>query len=374
MRGRGMPEMRDNPLGMKPSKGHVWGVPYRDLTDGDQWRTDLFTRKSAPYRKRRAEEDATSSSIPSSVVEDATSASLPSSFSSPSAFGSSTMSSTAPPPGFQSTVSSSPSASLAAQLFQSSLRDPATPKPPAPPPGLQPSFTQSSSTHSSFGSSTPLDPFSAGGTTKTTSQTTSSSAMPPNTPKSAAWMPRPYMPAQADAPKSALHGLYAAAPRRRPLSATDFCTWNNRAPPHLMYWTSCFVCPLTGEIFLTQPYHAKSDDYVTANGLCWYKRKANAEHGAAATAYDCCVYRQLWEQMGDTFQAEPVLLISALPYPASEGIGDRLPDAIEPSVQQEISSKRNQVIGVESKNHTGKNETSWEKYPYEASSSCFSDA
>ncbi|GAX20382.1 hypothetical protein FisN_9Hh095 [Fistulifera solaris] len=93
-----------------------------------------------------------------------------------------------------------------------------------------------------------------------------------------------------EVPKAALHALYGKEPRRRTIAATDFVTSHDGGPPHALQWTSCFVCPLTGDLFLTRPFGANLD-FLEKEGLIWYKKKVSAEHGAAACAYDCLTYR-----------------------------------------------------------------------------------
>lgn len=124
--------------------------------------------------------------------------------------------------------------------------------------------------------------------------------MPPPPPQPTAQQPptppvylptRPLLPFKTvEVPKSALHALYGKEPRRKSIAASDFVTWHDGGPPHALQWTSCFVCPLTGELFLTRPYGANRE-YNEENGMIWYKKKTSAEHGAAATAYDCLTYR-----------------------------------------------------------------------------------
>ncbi|GAX26828.1 hypothetical protein FisN_9Lh095 [Fistulifera solaris] len=115
---------------------------------------------------------------------------------------------------------------------------------------------------------------------------------PPQPPTQPVYLPtRPLFPYKTvEVPKAALHALYGKEPRRRTIAATDFVTWHDGGPPHALQWTSCFVCPLTGELFLTRPFGANLD-FSDQQGLIWYKKKTSAEHGAAACAYDCLTYR-----------------------------------------------------------------------------------
>ena len=101
-------------------------------------------------------------------------------------------------------------------------------------------------------------------------------------------------------PKSALHCIYGQPPRHKVVSSTEhFFTWNDQGPSHLLKWSAAFVCPLTGEVFLAAPLSTygdyNRDGSVQIRGSCselwWFPKKNLAEHGAAARAYDCLVYR-----------------------------------------------------------------------------------
>lgn len=51
------------------------------------------------------------------------------------------------------------------------------------------------------------------------------------------------------APKQVLSSWYSKAPRSHQLSNINYLTWRDDAMPHLVKYTSIFVCPLTGEVF-----------------------------------------------------------------------------------------------------------------------------
>jgi hypothetical protein len=106
----------------------------------------------------------------------------------------------------------------------------------------------------------------------------------------------------------------------------NYFSWNDENPKsHLLRWTSIFICPIYGEIYITgkwpnnDPITTKfeikpttfhqtehlgdilevddSATTTTANEnpetfhIRWMKTKKAAEHGAAAWAYDCFQYR-----------------------------------------------------------------------------------
>eukprot|EP00977_Amphora_coffeiformis_P016900 scaffold5360_cov213-Amphora_coffeaeformis.AAC.3 len=94
------------------------------------------------------------------------------------------------------------------------------------------------------------------------------------------------------APKSELYAIYGKDPYRKILSPADYITWNDGGPPHDLRFTSAFVCPVTGETFAAAGYQVEGTHYEwKSDGLCWYKSKKMAEHGAAARAHDCLSYR-----------------------------------------------------------------------------------
>ncbi|KAI2497719.1 hypothetical protein MHU86_16761 [Fragilaria crotonensis] len=110
-------------------------------------------------------------------------------------------------------------------------------------------------------------------------------------------------------PKAALSGWYGQKPRSHQLSKLQYVCWHDGGMPHKLQFSCVFVCPLTGECFASgrygadpKAYHVEEDstsrhgDGGPAGGtgggvIVWYKKKANAEHGAAARAYDCFSYR-----------------------------------------------------------------------------------
>ena len=138
---------------------------------------------------------------------------------------------------------------------------------------------------------------------------------------------------QAAVPKAALYTWCNRPPLRLALGENNYVTWDNRARPHEIRYTSVFIHPRTGECFPSRPYG--SDKYyqstppshplvqppqestaMTATPIVWYKSKKYAEHGAAAHAYDCLTYRaykaggSFYEQIGnDSPHEDPIPFI-----------------------------------------------------------------
>ena len=102
-----------------------------------------------------------------------------------------------------------------------------------------------------------------------------------------------HTPLYAGAPKKELHALYGAIPRRTVISAENYHSWHNSGEPHQLLWTSIFCCPMTGELFVSGRYHGATStvDPTNSSKIQWYTKKAHAEHGAAARAFDCAHYR-----------------------------------------------------------------------------------
>lgn len=116
-------------------------------------------------------------------------------------------------------------------------------------------------------------------------------------------------------PKAALYQLYGRKPRQTQLKPADYVTWDDggghgRQP----LFTSAFVCPVTGEAFLAGPWggHSVGAQWQKRVGLYWYPRKVQAEHAAAARAWDCL---QLRDGTAGTAGWPPPLLMGGLrPY------------------------------------------------------------
>ena len=68
-------------------------------------------------------------------------------------------------------------------------------------------------------------------------------------------------------------------------------------------FTSVFVCPETGECFLSGDL-LQGDFVQDREGMKWYKKKATAEFAAAGRAEDCLRFRSGDSHGGDQFCAE----------------------------------------------------------------------
>ena len=150
------------------------------------------------------------------------------------------------------------------------------------------------------------------------------------------------------APKAALYQFYGKKPRKTQLKSEHYITWDNGKPPHEQLFTSIFVCPITKEPFLAGPWIGEeslsannSSDVFTNNansiyqfvdGLYWYPKKIQAQHAAAARAWDCLSMREkgtssIDYQLGE---AEPYWPSQRPPWPV-----DKIPDRILKQIPSE---------------------------------------
>lgn len=111
-------------------------------------------------------------------------------------------------------------------------------------------------------------------------------------------------------PRQALSAWFGMKPRCHQLTKDSYVTWNDGALSHNQMFTSVFVDPLSGECFSSGRYGTPEEkkykvDYVKVPcknknnnesvaivPVVWYKQKTLSEHGAAARAYDCLVFRK----------------------------------------------------------------------------------
>lgn len=92
-------------------------------------------------------------------------------------------------------------------------------------------------------------------------------------------------------PKSALKEYYDKSDPRIILTKGSFVSITDTAAGHhVPLFSSIFVCPMTGEIFLSgrllNPKYG-GDQVIVRNNLAWYKTKANSHFAAAGRALDC---------------------------------------------------------------------------------------
>lgn len=117
------------------------------------------------------------------------------------------------------------------------------------------------------------------------------------------------------APKAALHIVYGKAPRRKVVSGDHFHSFHDGGPAHILRWTCIFVCPISGELFVAVPYPSggstvidqfpsEQNHYQPIWGRYWFPKKLQAEHGAAAAAHDCMVYRDRIARLAGNIQQQ----------------------------------------------------------------------
>jgi len=131
--------------------------------------------------------------------------------------------------------------------------------------------------------------------------------------------PATYTNFDLNAPKKELHALYGKPHRQTVISNSNFFTWNDDGQHHILKWTSIFVCPITGELFRSGRYHGAAVTNDDVQSIVWYPKKIQAEHGAAARAFDCLNYRdQTAATHGKAVAALPTIGIDT-PYPQNQG-------------------------------------------------------
>jgi hypothetical protein len=105
----------------------------------------------------------------------------------------------------------------------------------------------------------------------------------------------PFMPTSMfGSPKLALNSLYGKRMVETPVTNAAFFHWDDNGPAHLRKHTCVFVCPETYERFPAGCHGEELSKFTVdeEDGIVWYTRKKEAEHGAAARRYDCYYYRQ----------------------------------------------------------------------------------
>jgi len=96
--------------------------------------------------------------------------------------------------------------------------------------------------------------------------------------------------------------------------------------PHVLKFTSVFVCPVTGEKFCSgrygdERYYSTQAEEEGGLTVVWYSKKILAEHGAAARALDCLTLRENNGKVDPSFflcQETPYMTpVEAPPLPQS---------------------------------------------------------
>lgn len=91
-------------------------------------------------------------------------------------------------------------------------------------------------------------------------------------------------------PRSTLNERYQKK-YNRSFTKKDFVTIRDSSDgDHIPLFTSMFVCPETGECFLSGNLQ-EGDLVIDREGKKWYKKKSTAEFAAAGRAEDCFVFR-----------------------------------------------------------------------------------
>ena len=87
---------------------------------------------------------------------------------------------------------------------------------------------------------------------------------------------QPWLPVKTmGVPKAALNDWYMQKPRSWQCSNDQYITWNDGGMPHQMKFTCAFVCPLSGEVFLSGEYgthkqYQVQEDALYGTKIVWY--------------------------------------------------------------------------------------------------------
>lgn len=157
---------------------------------------------------------------------------------------------------------------------------------------------------------------------------------------------------QSAAPKSLLYALYGK--KRIVIQQDSYVTWSV-GEAHIPSWTSVFVCPFSGEVFKAAPYrNAVASPCPNGSSLVWFSGKKQAEHGAAALAYDCLVHRNVSHQSSKSIpEGDPLLLGVPIlgqkrPYLKGAFAVTELPACIQERVQSLQRQSTGFLVKVES--------------------------
>jgi hypothetical protein len=157
-------------------------------------------------------------------------------------------------------------------------------------------------------------------------------------------------------PKAKLHLLYGKPPRRKVITSEHYHTWHDSSPSHILKWTAIFVCPINAELFFAGRYFCGGsgatatsssidDRSNTGSILVWFVKKVNAEHAAAARAYDCMMYRDANNMSARTMDSailEPTEMMG-LEKPYLQPIY-RLPElGIPNDIRQKIMAQQGEI-------------------------------
>lgn len=88
-----------------------------------------------------------------------------------------------------------------------------------------------------------------------------------------------------------LHERYNRPPYHIQSLKNRFVSWNT-GPPNALKWAAAFVCPITGESFVSGKLLFNPPAYCDGPGKSWYSKKRMAEKAASGMAVDCFRYRE----------------------------------------------------------------------------------
>jgi hypothetical protein len=153
-------------------------------------------------------------------------------------------------------------------------------------------------------------------------------------------------------PKLALNSLYGNKQMgETPVTNTAFFHWDDNGAPHLRKHTCVFVCPETYERFPAGRHGEELSNknsknpitftVVEEDGIVWFTRKTEAEHGAAARRYDCYHYRKFLALNPQAVPQKHWGLDD--PYQQGQGPSITFPQYIEEAIQKQVQKWKEAV-------------------------------
>jgi hypothetical protein len=153
----------------------------------------------------------------------------------------------------------------------------------------------------------------------TSSVASGMSSLTPDKSRSTKPAPSPRARSKDENPKSKLHERYQDGDingRRvdNIIPKKNFVAWAF-GQSHVPRFSAAFVCPLSGEIFLSGELIISDDEPSEEDDLWWYGKKQKSVEAAAARAFDCFAYR---EEMARDGISEEIQFCIAPPYAEGE--------------------------------------------------------
>jgi hypothetical protein len=191
----------------------------------------------------------------------------------------------------------------------------------------------------------------------------------------------------ADVPMTAINAMYGKEEKIQVDAENCYYTWEIPGrPPQDRRFTAVFICPKSGELFLSGRWKTYGETIAPlldssaadAVDLVWFTTKKNAQHGAAARAWDCRAYREHHHQQQNMMATD----MEALPYLTAAHIGNEkphlepmwnLPDFVSKYVHDQVRERQTKLQDKRHMLMAYEEEVAWrhrpdqEQHPFESS-------